>query len=135
MKGNGRMLLSLAPPHCAALSSLLPTRLNHRLRPLQLTASKIDNKVSGMKNWWPVVGTALLSSWLAPQRAISAAWASIYIEWAHWRAREQRQRTHFSHKGLSSQQMYCNILFPLKGEIMKLLYLDRHLKKSILFKR
>lgn len=51
------MLLSRAPPHRAALSSLLPTRLNHRLRPLQLTESKIDNKVSGMKNWWPVVRT------------------------------------------------------------------------------
>lgn len=92
MKGNGGMLLSIAPPHRTALSSLLPTRLNHRLRPLQLTESKIDNKVSGMKNWWPVVGTG------AAQLQVDGAKCretrldrQLQVSGMHWRAREEHR--------------------------------------------
>lgn len=106
-----------APPHRAALSSLLPTRLNHRLRPLQLTESKIDNKVSGMKNWWPVVGTG------APQLQVDAAKCrerrlgrQLHVSGTHWRAREEHRQPRVPHEGVANVLISWNIQFPLKGK-------------------
>lgn len=98
MKGSGGMLLSLAPPHRAALSSLLPTRLNHRLRPLQLTESKIDNKVSGMKNWWPVVGCSA-PGWRRKVARRLAGAGDLHVSGAQWRAREEHRQPRVTHGG------------------------------------
>lgn len=115
------MLLSRAPPHRAALSSLLPTRLNHRLRPLQLTESKIDNKVSGMKNWWPVVHTDAAQLQVGGEKsAENTGWAGNYERRGHIGAHVKSIDSHTSLmkvKSIKKGQITWNIHFPFKGKL------------------